>query len=174
MKLDVPYKVVGSVDVSLTNALLHKIEDADWLSYDYRKTMGFTDCNSILLRHSSEYKTETIRDMPLLDKFKEELNAILECLKNFYNFDEHAAFLAKLEPYGKIHMHQDGGEFLEQIHRIHIPIKTNPNCFYIVENVSVNMQIGNIYEIDNMRVHGVENKCDDYRVHLVVNLYPKE
>jgi hypothetical protein len=174
MKLEVPYKIIGSIDVALTNAIAEKIDDSDWLVYDYRKSMGFTDCNSILLRHSSEYTSDTIRDMPLLDKFKDELSAVLNHLEKFYNFTEHASFMAKLEPQGKIHMHKDSGEFLETIHRVHIPIQTNSNCFYIVDDIDLNMEVGKIYEIDNTRTHGVVNNSNDSRIHLVVNLYPKE
>jgi hypothetical protein len=174
MKLEVPYKVVGSIDVGLTNAIADKIEDSDWLVYDYRKSMGFTDCNSILLRHSSEYSSDTIRDMPLMDKFRYELEAVVKHLENFYDFTEQVSFMAKLEPKGKIHRHQDSGEFLERIHRVHIPLITNNDCFYIVDEVELNMQVGTVYEIDNTRIHGVVNNGDDYRIHLVINLYPKD
>jgi hypothetical protein len=173
MKLDVPYKLIGTIDTSVTDAFLFKLVEDDWFVYDYRKPMGgMKDCNSIPLRHSSEYTTSTIREMPLFEKFKQELELILDSLKQFYNFNEYAAFISRLSPGGVIDLHQDGGEFLEQIHRLHIPLKTNPDCLYIVEDVALNMQVGNAYEIDNMRVHGVENKGNDYRIHLVVNLYP--
>lgn len=172
MKLDIPYKVVGDIDTNLVNSISEKIVDEDWLLYDYRKAMGFNECQSILLRHSSEYSSDTIRNMPLFGKYAEELTAVVEHLKQYYSFNEYVAFIAKLEPNGKIRLHKDSGEFLEDIHRIHIPLQTAADCFYLVEDAKVNMEVGKMYEIDNTRVHGVENNSSVPRIHLVVNLYP--
>lgn len=175
MKLEVPYKVVGSIDTSLTNPFVVKLTEDDWYVYDYRQPMGgMKDCNSIPLRHSSEYSSATIREMPLFEKFKPEIEGILVYLRQFYVFEEYVAFMARLQPGGIIDSHVDGGEFLEQIHRVHIPLQTNPGCVYIVEDTSLNMHVGTVYEIDNTRVHGVNNKGDENRIHLVVNLYPKK
>jgi hypothetical protein len=173
VKLETPYKVVGNIDLSLTNAIVEKIDASDWLVYDYSQSMGFKNCKYILLRHSSEYSSNTIKDMPLMGKFKNELNNVLKHLENFYDFTEHVSFMAMLEPHCKIHMHQDNCEFLEKIHRIHIPLKTNSDCFYAVDNSKINMQVGTIYEIDNTHIHGVTNDGDTCRIHLLINLYPR-
>lgn len=173
MKLEVPYKVVGKIDTKLTDAFINKLVKDDWYVYDYRQPMnGMKDCNSIPLRHSSEYTSSTIRNMPLFEKFEKELQDVLDYLKTFYKFEEYVAFMARLQPGGVIDPHHDSGEFLEQIHRVHVPLQTNSKCVYTVEDIEVNMEVGNVYEIDNMRVHGVYNRGDDYRIHLVINLYP--
>ena len=175
MKLDVPYKVVGEIDKQLTDSFLNKLVENDWYVYDYRQPMGgMKDCNSIPLRHSSEYTSATIRNMPLYEKFEKELQDVLDYLKTFYEFEEYVAFMARLQPNGVIDPHPDSGEFLEQIHRIHVPLQSNSACVYTVENIALNMKVGTVYEIDNMRVHGVYNKGDEYRIHLVINLYPKK
>jgi hypothetical protein len=174
MKLDVPFKVVGDIDASLTRAFTALFTPEDWLLYDYRKPQGnMSDCSSIVLRHSSEYSTSTIRDMPLKNKYMPALQPVLDHLRNFYVFDEYVAFLAQVCSNGVIGDHADSGEFLEKISRVHIPIVTNDLCMYRVDRIdAVNMKVGKIYEIDNMRVHGVTNKGTEARVHLIVNLYP--
>ena len=174
MKLDVPLKIVGSVDQVVLRKMLDKITPEDWLVYDYRKPeQNMADCSSIVLRHSSEYSTNTIRNMPLYGKFEDEVLELLAALRKFYPFREYVAFLALLRPGGVIGKHIDGGEFLETIHRLHIPIKTNPDCFYLVEDIRINMTVGTVYEIDNTRLHGVENNGSEGRIHLVFNLYPE-
>lgn len=174
MKLDVPYKVVGEIDKQLTDAFLNKLVENDWYVYDYRLPMGgMKDCNSIPLRHSSEYTSATIRNMPLYEKFEKELQDVLDYLRTFYEFEEYVAFMARLQPNGVIDAHADSGEFLEQIHRIHVPLQSNSDCVYTVEDLELNMKVGAVYEIDNMRVHGVYNNGNEYRIHLIVNLYPK-
>ncbi len=174
MKLEVPYKIVGEISTKLTDSIINKVEDKDWYIYDFRKPMGFNDCNSILLRHSPEYVSEKIKNMPLFEKFKKELYDILDYLKKFYQFKDYVAFMARLSPNGKIFPHKDYGEFLTQINRIHIPLKSNEKCFYVVEDTEINMKVGTMYEIDNLRTHSVYNNGDDYRTHLIVNLYPKK
>jgi len=174
MRIDAPFKVIGDIGATLTGAFASLLTPEDWRLYDYRKPQGnMSDCASIVLRHSSEYSTATIRDMPLKDKYMPALQPVLDHLRGFYAFGEYVAFLAELCPKGVIGDHTDSGEFLDRIHRVHIPIITNPLCMYRVEGApAVNMQVGTMYEIDNMRVHGVMNGGEEARVHLVVNLYP--
>lgn len=173
MKLTVPYKIIGNINPTIPDAFLSKIEHEDWFTYDYRNSKSnMQNCRSIMLRHSSEYATDTIREMPLFKKFEPELMNVLKVLKLFYSYSEYVAFLVTLQPGGTIGDHFDSGEFLERIHRIHIPIVTNANCFYRVDGEKVNMQVGKIYEIDNTRIHGVENNGTQERIHLIVNLYP--
>jgi hypothetical protein len=174
MKLEVPYKVVGNIDTKLTDAFINKLVEDDWYVYDYRQAMsGMKDCNSILFRHSSEYTSSTIKNMPLFEKFEKELQDVLSHLKTFYKFEEYVAFIARLKPGGIIAPHPDSSEFLTRIHRIHIPLKTNSGCVYAVDGIKLNMKVGTMYEIDNTRVHGVQNQGTDYRAHLILNLYPR-
>jgi hypothetical protein len=176
MKLLVPYeKISSAIPLALIDGIRDLITEADWYAYDYRKPMFPSSSNSIyesiIIRHSSEYSTSTIRDMPLYSKYIHALTPILDFIKQFYRVDEYVAFLARLGSGGKIDTHRDSGEFLETVHRLHIAIETNTKCFYIVEGTHIHMPVGTIYEIDNQREHGVTNKGSTARIHLVVNVY---
>jgi hypothetical protein len=178
MKLATPYeRVSADLPTVMIGNFLSLITESDWYEYDYRKPMlsvsQNTSYDSIMIRHSSEYRTATIRNMPAYEKYAPALAPILDFIKQFYQFSEYVAFLARLNAGGSLALHQDSGEFLERVHRLHIPIKTNDNCFYLVDEERVQMAAGTLYEIDNQRRHGVVNEGAQDRIHLVVNVYGK-
>jgi hypothetical protein len=178
MRLAVPYeKISADLPSAMISNVISLITESDWYEYDYRKPMfslsQTTSYDSIMIRHSSEYNTATIRNMPAHDKYAPALAPILDFIKQFYQFSEYVAFLARLGAGGTIALHEDGGEFLERVHRLHIPIKTNDKCFYLVDEERVQMATGTLYEIDNQRRHGVVNEGAEDRIHLIVNVYGK-
>lgn len=176
MKLITAYEEISNaIPIVLIDDLRELITETDWYVYDYRKPMFPSSTNSIydsiMIRHSSEYSTATIRDMPLHSKYIHALTPILVFIRQFYRVDDYVALLARLGAGGFITKHCDGGEFLETVHRLHIAVETNTNCFYIVEGEPIHMPVGSLYEIDNQREHGVTNKGSTARTHLIVNVY---
>ena len=55
--------------------------------------------------------------------------------------------------------------------RIHIPIITNDKVYVINAGHAVNMKEGQAYEIDNSKVHAVNNASDKDRIHLIIDCY---
>lgn len=179
MKLEVPYIEVCDIDESIIDAINNAITEEDWFVFDYRQQMGnMQECNSIVIRHSTEYDVATMREMPLFDKYYPLIEPILNKFKDIYTFNEYSAFLSRLAPQGIIGEHRDGSGSkhfsLDKCHRIHAPIKTNSDVFYSIDGVDYNWVKGKIYEFDNMRIHGVKNQGDEERIHLVINLYNLE
>jgi hypothetical protein len=58
----------------------------------------------------------------------------------------------------------------DNIIRLHIPITTNPDVRFIVENDDQNLKEGNLYWVNVRKPHRVENKSKNDRVHLVFDL----
>lgn len=65
-----------------------------------------------------------------------------------------------------INQHIDNYEFL----KIHIPIKTNKNSFFVFEDKKYNLEIGKAYLINTMREHGTTNDGDTDRIHLIFKI----
>lgn len=180
MKLNYPYKIVGSIPDELINESLSLIKTEFWEIDKMRNKMGsLTQTKSIVLRHFNDYKSvnsenwkNEIYNKQLYPIFENLINKILYVLRKEYHFRDYIAFFARLKPKGIVGLHVDSGPFLETCHRIHIPIKTNENVFYIIEDQKYNWTKGNIYEFDNTRIHGVVNESDEERIHLLFNLYP--
>ena len=81
------------------------------------------------------------------------------------------AILVKLTAGKSIRPHVDTVGFsLVICRRIHIPIQTNNNCFFTVENDRRNLKIGELWEINNdKKNHSVENLGEIDRIHLIVD-----
>jgi hypothetical protein len=173
MRLDFPYRMVGAIDPSIPAQFQALVEPRDWIVYDYRKNMvGHTGVyESMVFRHSSEYSTATIKDMPLMGKYRSSIESMVGAMRNHYLIRDYTALASKLGPGSKVSPHTDLGEFLESIHRVHIPVVTNENSFYFVGDERVQMKVGEMYEIDNQRVHWVKNDGDTDRVHVIINIY---
>jgi len=80
--------------------------------------------------------------------------------------------LAKLLAGGNIPKHTDAGFSLLNCHRIHVPIITSDNVVFSVGGEEINMQTGDLWEINNAAVHGVENHSGEDRIHLIVDWMP--
>ena len=182
MKLAVPYIEICDVPEELISGMLGAIAEEDWHTSDYRNAAGnMSGTNSIPIHHTPLCATcatgeaiKAIRKEVLFDKFEPLLNPFLDLLREHYQFNQYAAFLSRLHPHGDIGMHPDIGEFLETCHRIHFPLRTNPRVAYCIEDQEPYWQRGKAYEFDNTRLHGVKNRSDEIRIHLVVNLYNLE
>jgi hypothetical protein len=80
--------------------------------------------------------------------------------------------LSKLKKQKNIMDHVDCGFLLTESHRLHLPIITNKNVIFNIENCSYNMLEGIWYEFDNTRSHSVENNSNDDRIHLMLDIIP--
>jgi len=180
MILDVAQKKVGQMPMHFIDALLDSIDEKDWYMDDYRNNVeNMNFCNSIPILHtplcaSGRHDIEPIRSIrkeKLYDKFFPFISPMLEILRQHYTFRQYSCFISRLHPSGVIGEHRDTGSFLELCHRVHIPLKSNPQVRYVIDDKSYYWEPGKIYEFDNTRLHGVFNESQDYRIHLVVNLY---
>ena len=63
---------------------------------------------------------------------------------------------------------------LKKSKRIHIPIVTNPECIFTVGDNSINMKVGEIWEMNNDKMqHSVHNNGDEDRIHLIIDWVEK-
>ncbi len=178
--MDVPFKVVTNISIDLLDNIINNIEESDWYFSDYRNAVGnMESVNSIPIHHTplcasglcNNKAIREIRKEPLYVKYYPLIEPILKELKEHYNFRQYAAFLARLHPHTNIGMHPDSGNFLTLCHRVHVPLVTNPKIEYIIEDKKYYWKKGTIYEFDNTLLHGVSNKSNNHRIHLVINLY---
>lgn len=74
----------------------------------------------------------------------------------------------------RVRDHKDRSDVLYLSRRFHIPLKTNSSCFFTVNNQTVNMLEGNLYEINNTKWHNVKNLSIENRIHLIIDVLPNE
>jgi len=80
------------------------------------------------------------------------------------------AMLARMKPGTFISPHIDHGPIFELSHRVHLPLKTNENVKFIMEETNYTFEKGHLIEINNQMEHSVENRGDEDRIHFIVDL----
>lgn len=75
--------------------------------------------------------------------------------------------LARLQPGALIPPHVDGDPSKHQAHKIHVPLTTNADCWFLVGERRWHFEPGRAYEVNNGDYHGVANSGDSDRVHLI-------
>jgi aspartyl/asparaginyl beta-hydroxylase (cupin superfamily) len=181
MKLDVPYKTLCDFDLSLIEDIKNTITESDWHVNKIRNTMGNLEkTESIILRYFDDYSKvnadtwqSRITNHQLYEKYESLIDRSLKTISENTDIKikDYMCFFARLAPNSKVGIHSDTGDFLELCHRIHIPIVTFPECKYIIDNFEYHWECGKVYEFDNTRPHGVDNRSDNWRTHLLLNIY---
>ena len=170
------FLILGSINSHRSlKQKVQNITEKEWNSFVERKV--FLD-----QRHSltvplyndpdpeNEVFNKTIINESLLEKLSSELLEIENVVKKTYpNYKIRRSMLVLL-PAGKdVEQHTDMGYHLENVHRIHVPIKTNKDVTFLVGNKVVPMEEGSVVEINNNIPHSVKNNSTEDRVHLIVD-----
>ena len=108
------------------------------------------------------------------DQLIELLEPIISNLEEIHNGIRGMVLLIKLKAKENISIHFDSGDYLMLSRRNHIPIITSSNVFFGVGNEKISMEAGECWEINNSRPHFVENNSNIDRVHLLIDIMPRE
>lgn len=81
--------------------------------------------------------------------------------------------LAELPPGGRITLHRDG-DTLAMMHRLHVPIVTNEGVVFFIDRQRFSLAEGVLYELNNVVDHAVHNGGSDGRIHLLIDMMPRE
>lgn len=104
--------------------------------------------------------------------FDEVNNLISDHILPLYpNSDVVRVQLSELPSGTKIKRHHDI-RILSHIHRLHVPIMTNDDVRFIIDNVDYSLAEGVLYELNNVVEHSVRNDGEEVRVHLLVDMMP--
>lgn len=171
IKFDISYdvnKLEQELQIALnSNWINHfntKDYEGDWKSISLRSASGAT--SDIY----ANYTNEPFKDTPLL----EELPYIKSILADWKCEKETVRFLA-LYPGSEIKPHKDPGcSYDDGNFRLHIPILTNNEVDFIVENENHKLEPGTCWYMDFSKEHSVNNKGKTVRIHLVLDCLRNE
>ena len=79
--------------------------------------------------------------------------------------------IADLPPGAAIGRHRDDG-ILAAIHRLHVPIVTNADVVFEIDDAPYTLAEGTMYELNNVAPHAVRNTGTQRRIHLLVDMLP--
>lgn len=171
IKFDIAYdinKLEQELQIALNSDWVNhfntKDYEGDWKSISLRSASGAT--SDIY----SNYTDQPFKDTPLL----EELPYIKSILADWKCEKETIRFLA-LYPGSEIKPHKDPGcSYHDGNFRLHIPILTNNEVDFIVENENHKLAPGTCWHMDFSKEHSVKNSGDTVRIHLVIDCLRNE
>jgi hypothetical protein len=126
---------------------------------------------NLLWKEGEDFSTnKTSNDNGLL----ELLEPIISDLERIHDGVRGMVLLIKLKAGQDIAHHQDSGDYLMLSRRNHIPVVTSDSVFFGVGDDKVKMGTGECWEINNSRIHYVNNGSKIDRVHLLIDIMPNK
>ncbi|ACU63324.1 aspartyl/asparaginyl beta-hydroxylase domain-containing protein [Chitinophaga pinensis] len=137
--------------------------DGEWRSISLRSASG--NSQDILAHPEAQYQdTPVLAMMP----YAKEIIDSWKCEKE-------AVRLLSLSPGSEIKPHKDPGcGYRDGVFRIHIPIMTNPEVYFMLEEEKLRLQSGECWYMDFSCTHAIVNKGYTARVHLIMDCIRNE
>jgi aspartyl/asparaginyl beta-hydroxylase (cupin superfamily) len=167
------FKYIGKVKINNFKNKINNFNNELWDYFDFRqKTFEVhKETKTIPLIFDTDFRLNNPTYLDEHKTFKDEFKIIENKLKKIYGKGFIIrAILVLLKSNSQINRHIDTGKSLSICHRIHIPIITNKNVFFEIDNEIKNLKEGEMWEINNSeKMHSVVNNGDADRIHLIVD-----
>ena len=161
--------------------------DSEWSDYTFRQNNYFVHrhTSTILITEfdAIDWESKTHKQNSVLSfDYKPVLNnkklldlvvPIFDYLRVIHDGEIAKSMFVKLRAGKNINEHSDAGLYLNMAKRHHIPIITNDEVWFYIDGHKKNLRQGEIWQIDNSKLHKVENPSNQDRVHLIVDVIPK-
>ncbi len=168
---------LGTADVGALIERVKSVSESLWNSENEDKPNKFArlnDTRHIIFRYiDGGDSVFDYHDLPLWDEWKDVLLPIMaQAAKNlgYENYRFPRAMLALLPAGGEVSSHSDG-HASQYIHKIHVPLITDPETTFHVGKKARHLPVGEIVEVNNKRVHAVKNNGAQDRVHFIFECY---
>lgn len=185
MNLKDDFAFLGQLDITPLTKKVAALSEGDWLEDQARQEIfeAHTDTQTIKLLFDPDYRHTDPTVHAALNEFRPAIEPLLLHIENNYKKTMRqrktiAKFgpgyfiriiLTRLAPHSRITKHVDDGHSLKRCHRIHMPVVTNDKCIFHVGATSRTLREGELWEINNRRVHAVDNDGEAARIHLIMD-----
>ena len=176
---------LGSFDVSALRTTILGLDDAVWQADPSRQKVfdAHTSTQTLKLIADADFRHTDPTVHPSFRLFEPMLEPFMQHIRSFYLqslrqrsvAEKHGpgyfirALLTRLGPGTEITQHVDDGYSLKRCHRIHVPIITSRETIFRVGDTRFHMAQGEMWEINNRRIHAVTNGGDVARIHLIMD-----
>ncbi|CAO1652481.1 aspartyl/asparaginyl beta-hydroxylase domain-containing protein [Parasphingorhabdus sp. NYA22] len=165
---------LGSFDVEPISALVKTIPDSLWSIEDGRKENSFAvfhHTQHIIFRFTEgNHDPRKFYSNPIWSVWQNRLLPLMDAITKPYGHircEYSKVMLARLLAGQEIDRHVDGAGSNLLTHKIHIPLQTNPDALFTIEDDTRHLAYGNAYEVNNIVRHAAENRGAEHRVHLI-------
>ena len=174
------FRRLGSANVDALIERVKGIPEDLWKSENEEKPNKLSKLNDtrhVVFRFVDGFgKSFDFHDLPLWEVWKDDLLPIMETAANALGYEDYRfprVMFARLPAGGEISPHKDTMAS-HYVHKIHVPLITNPRTIFHVGTKSEHLPTGGIVEVNNKRGHAVYNRGDEDRIHLIFECYSME
>lgn len=176
---------IGTLEIAELNKRVLELTEEDWSSFSLRQRRYevHQQTQTIGLVYDPDFRHSHPTRLPTLQTFEEAMRPALWMIADHFEETEHArklirergrgyfvrASLVRLKAGCSIAEHQDNNYSLTHSHRVHLPVVTNDDVRFTVGRETRNLREGELYEINNRRMHAVRNDGGTDRVHLILD-----
>lgn len=176
---------IGDLEIADLRNLVLGLTVEQWESFSIRQRRYevHQHTQTIGLVYDPDFRHSHPTRLPMLQTFETELRPVLWMAADHFEETETAkrlmqengqgyfvrVSLVRLKAGADIAEHRDMNYSLTHSHRIHLPIISNEQVLFTVGDETIHMQEGQLFEINNRRMHCVSNGGDEDRVHLILD-----
>ena len=169
---------LGAVDSAELAARVAGLSDAAWNREDAVKENAFAmfhHTQHIVLRFiEHNIDPERHYSNPGWVVWRPLVEPVMQAAIKPYGFRQPVfakAMFARLAAGAAIDPHFDGAGSNLRCHKIHVPLKTNPQALFLVREERCHLAAGRAYEVNNIVRHGAENGGSEERVHFIFEVF---
>jgi hypothetical protein len=172
---------LGTIEIARLREAVLAIPEAQWNAENASKPNRFetlTSTRHIVFRFVSNFVDwRRSYDRPLWAEWRPLLEPVLTAATADYGYAASAfprVMLARMAPGGEIEPHCDTNPAAQWPHKIHVPLVTNPDVAFFVDDVGYHFAEGEAVEVNNMAFHAVTNHGATDRIHLIFEYFDLE
>ncbi len=176
---------IGNIDLAELRKLVRELTEEQWNNFSLRQKRYevHQHTQTIGLVYDPDFRHSHPTRLPTLQIFEAAIRPALWMTADHFEKSDAGrqrikengigyfirATLVLLKAGCAIAEHQDKNFSLAHSHRIHLPIITNDQVLFTVGSETINMREGQLFEINNRRMHSVHNNGADDRIHLILD-----
>ena len=171
-------RALGPVDIKPLKALVNRLTTTVWSLENERKENAFFcfhHTQHIVFRFIHQNQDATaFYSNPIWNIWQPSLLPVMTQAAATYRYLQPVypkVMLAKLAAGHTIDRHIDGAGSNLCTHKIHVPLQTNSQVDFLINDVPYHLEAGQAYEVNNIVPHGVKNKGTEDRIHLIFELF---
>ena len=170
------FKYYGSIDVEPFLSAIDKIYPDDWNKYTFRQDLFpmHSKTKTIPVLYDADYEVGVSKKSSFYKIFESSIEyatkKISELTKS--NCSIIRFIVTNLPANTVVDSHRDKANSFKLYNRVHIPLITNDKVLFTVGEETINMAVGEMYEINNNdQLHGVVNNSNQDRLHIILDWY---
>ena len=167
------FRDLGTADVSALNERVKNVPFSVWEEENEGKLNKFKRLNTtrhIVFRFVDVYSNVyDYQEYASWKEWEDVLLPLMEQAAQALGYTEYCfprVMFAQMPAGGEISPHADLNAS-HYVHKIHIPLTTNPRTMFQVGNQKRHLEVGEIMEVNNKRMHAVYNDGPGDRIHFI-------